>query len=1150
MNNYHLYEEIGHGKYTVVYKGRKRYSIEYVGVKSTEKCRRSRVMNEVAVLNDIKGHFNVLRFHNWYETRNHLWIITEYCAGGDLLKVLKQDSKVSPDQCRAFCLDIISGLHHVHRNGIIYGDLKPSNLLFTEEGRLKLCDFGMSQRLTDLENLSTKGKPLPRRGTPYYMARELFLDRGVHSFASDLWALGIVMHELVTGRPPFISNSFQSLQQLIKEEDPKPDITPLSSTMADLVHGRARGGGGDDSLLAKDPVTRLDWAGLLSHPFWKGQFDHLLDVELPPQKHFADYVKTSHRLHYPSSRSIGRNATSTSSQRLNPLTVQTPSSEMLRSETPSVVNQPTPPTRRHTIQQLVFHPSAPSESRRVAVAAAITKLLPHWSDQSVSPISTGQEEDAVPSDSSSDFVDEGASSPAGKENQRGWENRLPFKAFDRDAFVAAITQSATSAALNKEVHHHIAVIHQQLRSATSPDLVHAIIAYLNHLSERVEIADVVLNSSILSLLLVLASPPDKEAEHASRSSRGQWTIVRRSEALRIDTLNMLGKALRHASFIEPGCTTAGGSHSMMVGASVVSHHSEAGASGLSFDTLTNGAHGGYGLFEMLQQCIEPTSSNSLAIRRGALAALGELMFYVATQQQSPTAAAADTTANSILSACSSSSLDLPPSVVSIFMQTCLVNGDDLEVHGLLMLAAQTLRNIALTAPDGWVSTNLLTPNLAAQVLGRLAKAGCDSSVTPRVRVTCLAALDRTLNLVPSPFTSSELLQVCMSGLRLAARASAESDAQRAVSSGVSFGLRLLGSHARLDATTAEGLVAEILSVLGQPRLSSISRGKAILLLARLFLIRGPSTGNIGAHALHCALDKNLAMRFERICRAPDAVRDADSEDEDTASYLQRALSVVIDAVSICLWQCLTDAVSDLHALTTSNPTPSPRYSSSRSGTSSTSASSSASLRRGSASSSVTMNISRALNIIMHLLASSNMARCAHRHQRDPRRPIEGLSGVLTESHLPSVARIAAWQTPCGSPRSGTNAGLQHLQLLMIEGLPAQVGVLLEGGPPLCDCCVRSMLPSITSHTHSELADVRFRAFKSLSDIIMQMLADDETYNVDGALRARLTSLLREQLLPLLGVLLGDDEPTPTLVRRLLSVALPDEIMTPMVKYRR
>ncbi|EER19411.1 hypothetical protein Pmar_PMAR012389 [Perkinsus marinus ATCC 50983] len=176
---------------------------------------------------------------------------------------------------------------------------------------------------------------------------------------------------------------------------------------------------------------------------------------------------------------------------------------------------------------------------------------------------------------------------------------------------------------------------------------------------------------------------------------------------------------------------------------------------------------------------------------------------------------------------------------------------------------------------------------------------------------------------------------------------------------------------------------------------------------------------------------------------------------------------------------------------------------------------------------------------MHLLANSNMARC-----------------VLTASHIPPVARIATWQTTCASPRSGimsrqgTNAGLQHLQLLMIEGLPAQVGVILESGSSLCDCFVHNMLPAIISHTHSSLADVRFRAFKSLSDIIMQLLGDDDTYNADGALRARLASLLREQLLPLVGVLLGDDEPTPTLLRRLLALVMPDEEMTPMVKYRR
>jgi serine/threonine-protein kinase ULK4 len=84
MNNYHIYEEIGKGKYSVVYKGRKKKSIEYMAVKSLEKVRRKKVVNEVKLFNKLY-HPNILKFYNWYETRNHLWIIFEYCAGGDLL---------------------------------------------------------------------------------------------------------------------------------------------------------------------------------------------------------------------------------------------------------------------------------------------------------------------------------------------------------------------------------------------------------------------------------------------------------------------------------------------------------------------------------------------------------------------------------------------------------------------------------------------------------------------------------------------------------------------------------------------------------------------------------------------------------------------------------------------------------------------------------------------------------------------------------------------------------------------------------------------------------------------------------------------------------------------------------------------------------
>ena len=90
MNNYHIYEEIGRGKYSVVYKGRKKKTIEFVAVKSVDRMRRKKLMNEVRIFHNLE-HPNVLKFFNWYETRNHLWIIFEYCPAGDLLKLLEDD---------------------------------------------------------------------------------------------------------------------------------------------------------------------------------------------------------------------------------------------------------------------------------------------------------------------------------------------------------------------------------------------------------------------------------------------------------------------------------------------------------------------------------------------------------------------------------------------------------------------------------------------------------------------------------------------------------------------------------------------------------------------------------------------------------------------------------------------------------------------------------------------------------------------------------------------------------------------------------------------------------------------------------------------------------------------------------------------------
>lgn len=264
MNNYHLYEEIGHGKHSTVYKGRRRGTIEYVAIKSVDKSKRSRVLNEVSITSNLSGSesANVCALSNWYETRNHLWIVAEYCAGGDLARVIKQDGTIKPEnQLRALATEIVNGLIHLHANGIVFADLKPSNILFTESGQIKLSGFSVSQKLEDLEIALKNNQQVPRRGSPFYMAPELFLETGFHSFASDLYALGVVLFEMVTGKTPYSTcNTFADLQRsVVAHSVLTPELNEGSEELRHLV-GR---------LLVKDPCDRIGWSELINHPWWK-----------------------------------------------------------------------------------------------------------------------------------------------------------------------------------------------------------------------------------------------------------------------------------------------------------------------------------------------------------------------------------------------------------------------------------------------------------------------------------------------------------------------------------------------------------------------------------------------------------------------------------------------------------------------------------------------------------------------------------------------------------------------------------------------------------------------------------------------------------------------------------------------------------------
>jgi serine/threonine protein kinase len=165
------------------------------------------IRKEVALLRRMK-HLNVLDFLGTVMEPRHFSIVTEFCRSGSLASVLREQGVFPEPLCASLIADCLRGLAYIHSLGIVHRDIKGANILLTDEGIVKLADFGAALILTpsnfatfmsnEGQNLHTTGAV----GTPYWMAPEYIITLKPDP-ASDVWSIGCTIVELVHGRPPF-----------------------------------------------------------------------------------------------------------------------------------------------------------------------------------------------------------------------------------------------------------------------------------------------------------------------------------------------------------------------------------------------------------------------------------------------------------------------------------------------------------------------------------------------------------------------------------------------------------------------------------------------------------------------------------------------------------------------------------------------------------------------------------------------------------------------------------------------------------------------------------------------------------------------------------------------------------------------------------
>jgi serine/threonine protein kinase len=253
-NRYRIIEKIGSGGMAEVYRGidhvlERDVAVKVLTERSDEVCRRFLLeAQSMARLN----HPNIVAVYDVGVDRDVSYIILEFVHGKTLREVDR--SKISFDDAINLTVQLLEALAYAHSQGIIHRDIKPGNIIVTDERLLKVMDFGLARRMTDVSNLTQSGEIV---GTIAYLPPERFLGKSGDN-TSDLYSVGVLLYELLSGRLPFTHESGDLVAVMFSHVNDRPrpprQINPLIPASLDRIIMR---------LLDKDPARRYPDAAAL-----------------------------------------------------------------------------------------------------------------------------------------------------------------------------------------------------------------------------------------------------------------------------------------------------------------------------------------------------------------------------------------------------------------------------------------------------------------------------------------------------------------------------------------------------------------------------------------------------------------------------------------------------------------------------------------------------------------------------------------------------------------------------------------------------------------------------------------------------------------------------------------------------------------------